>query len=135
MTAAIALPGLVWAARNNEAFSATKLEEAIGLRFPGLSAADSDKIQLTAPSIAENGAVVPVSVKTSLPNVTNISLFVAENPRPLTASFSLGPANIPDVSIRVRMGKTTNLIAVVESDGKLYKAQQEVKVTIGGCGG
>lgn len=133
--AALALPGLAWAKRNDQAFQSDKLEDAIASRYPGLASAESDLITLTAPTIAENGAVVPISVSTTLPNVTSISLFVAENPRPLAASFNLGPANVPDVSIRIRMGKTTNLIAAVESDGMIYTAQQEVKVTIGGCGG
>lgn len=135
VAAIVTFPGIVWAKRNEEAFVATALDNAVNLRYPGLASVDSDMITLTAPAIAENGAVVPISVKTSLPNVKSISLFVEKNPRPLVASFELGPANIPDVSIRVRMGQTTNLIAMVESDGILYKAQKEVKVTIGGCGG
>jgi len=128
-------PSISFAKRNETAFSATALSDAINARYPGLSVTDSDKITLKAPAIAENGAVVPVSVKTSLPNVKSISIFVEKNPAPLSASFELGPMNIPDVSIRVRMGKTSNLLAVVESDGKLFKVQKEVKVTIGGCGG
>ncbi len=128
-------PSISFAGRNDKAFTADAFDKAVGLRYPGLSAADSDKITLKAPAIAENGAVVPVTVKTSLPKVTNISLFVEKNPSPQAASFNLGPLNEAEISIRVRMGKTSNLVAMVVSDGKLYKTQQEVKVTIGGCGG
>jgi len=128
-------PSYSFAKRNVSAFSATALSDAISARYPGHSMSNSDKITLKAPAIAENGAVVPISVKTSLPNVSSISIFVEKNPAPLSASFELGPINIADVSIRVRMGQTSNLLAVVESDGQLYKVQKEVKVTIGGCGG
>ncbi len=128
-------PSISLAGRNEAAFSADALAAAIEARYPGMSIVDSDKITLKAPAIAENGAVVPVSVKSSLPNVKSISIFVEKNPAPLSASFDLGPMNVADVSIRVRMGGTSNLIALVESDGKVYKVQQEVKVTIGGCGG
>ena len=135
LAAAFAFPGIVWAKRNDAAFSAHDLAQAISSKYPGLSIVDSDKIKLKAPAIAENGAVVPVSVKTSLSDVKSISLFIENNPAPLTASFALSELSIPDVSIRVRMGKTSNVIALVESNGKLHKVQQEVKVTIGGCGG
>jgi len=39
------------------------------------------------------------------------------------------------VSNRLKMAKTSKVIAVVESDGKLYSTSKEVKVTVGGCGG
>jgi len=133
LAAAVALPKISWAKWNEKAFLSTDLQKAIDLKYPGLAVVESDKIKMKAPAIAENGAVVPVSVKTSLPNVTSISLFIENNPSPLAASFALGPANIADVSVRVRMGATSNIIAMVESNGKLHKVQQEVKVTIGGC--
>lgn len=129
------VPGMALATWNREAFSAEALDKAIAARYPGLSVEDSGAVKLKAPAIAENGAVVPVSVKTDLPDVTSISLFVAKNPAPLAATFHLSPVNVADVSIRIRMGETSPLIALVEAGGKLYRAQQEVKVTIGGCGG
>ena len=95
----------------------------------------SDKVKLDAPEIAENGAVVPISVSTSLPNVTSISVIVAENPYALAASYKIPDGTMASVSNRLKMAKTSNVIAVVESDGKLYSATKEVKVTVGGCGG
>ena len=136
--AVVAFPRITWASWNKKAFTATELDKAISLKFPGLTAQTSDKITLKAPEIAENGGFVPVKVKTTLPNVTNISLFVEKNPSPLSASFNLSPINVvdsSDVAVRLRMANTSNLIAMVVSDGKLYKVVQEVKVTIGGCGG
>jgi len=129
------LPRLALAAWNEKAFKAETLEGAMSSKYPGLEFVDSTEIKLKAPAIAENGAVVPVSVKTDLPDVKTISLFVEKNPSPLAATFHLTPVNVADVSIRIRMGETSNLIAVVESGGKLHRVQQEVKVTIGGCGG
>ena len=135
VSAVLAFPSVVWGKRNEKAFASEDLSEAINLRYPGLSIVDSTEIKMKAPAIAENGAVVPISVKTSLPNVKSISIFVANNPSKLSANFELSPLNVADVSIRVRMGKTSDVIALVESDGMLYRATQNVKVTIGGCGG
>jgi len=95
----------------------------------------SDKVKLDAPEIAENGAVVPISVSTSLPNVTSISILVAENPNALAASYKIPEGTTPSVSNRLKMAKTSNVVAIVESGGKLYSASKEVKVTVGGCGG
>ena len=95
----------------------------------------SDKVTLDVPEIAENGAVVPVSVSTTLPNVTGITILVPENPSALAASYTLADGAMPSVGCRLKMAKTSNVVAVVESDGKLYTASKEVKVTLGGCGG
>lgn len=95
----------------------------------------SDKVKLKAPEIAENGAVVPVQVSTTLDNVETISLLVEKNPTPLTAQFKMFPGLKPDFKIRVRMGQTSKIVAVVKAGGKSYSAESEVKVTIGGCGG
>jgi len=135
IAAVTSLPRLAFAGWNEKAFKAETLEGALSSKYPGLEIVDSSAVKLKAPAIAENGAVVPVSVKTDLPDVKTISLFVEKNPSPLAATFHLTPVNVADVSIRIRMGETSNLIAVVESGGKLHRVQQEVKVTIGGCGG
>ena len=95
----------------------------------------SDKIKLDTPEIAENGGVVPVSVSTSLPDVTSISFVVSENPNALAASYRIPEGTIPAVANRLKMAKTCDVIALVESGGKLYSATKEVKVTVGGCGG
>ena len=116
------------------AFTSKKMDEAIAKLY-GQKAVPSDKITLTAPDIAENGAVVPVSVETTLPNVTRISFVVPDNPFPLAANFVIPAGTEPYISNRLKMGKTSSLIALVESDGKLYSATKQVKVTVGGCGG
>lgn len=101
----------------------------------GKAAEASDKVRLDAPEIAENGAVVPVSVTTTLDKVTSISFLVAENPNALAASYSIPEGTVPSVANRLKMARTSRLIALVEADGRLYSAVREVKVTVGGCGG
>jgi sulfur-oxidizing protein SoxY len=100
-----------------------------------LTPTDSADVTLKAPDIAENGSVVPIGVKSSIPGVTRIVILVEENPSPMTASFILGEGARADVSTRIKMGKTSDVIALVEADGKVYAARKNVKVTIGGCGG
>jgi sulfur-oxidizing protein SoxY len=101
----------------------------------GKSAEPSDKVNLDAPEIAENGAVVPVSVTTTLTDVTSISFLVADNPSALAASYNIPPGTMPSVANRLKMAKTSSVTAIVEAAGKLYSATKEVKVTVGGCGG
>jgi sulfur-oxidizing protein SoxY len=95
----------------------------------------SDQVKLDAPEIAENGAVVPIAVSSALPNVTSISILVSENPNPLAASYKIPPGTSAMVANRLKMAKTCKVIALVESNGKIYSASKEVKVTVGGCGG
>jgi sulfur-oxidizing protein SoxY len=117
-----------------DAFRQKDGNEAIKLLY-GRTAEPSDKIKLDAPEIAENGAVVPVSVATTLAEVTTISFVVPENPNPLAAYYKIPQGTKPNVANRLKMAKTSNIIVIVEAGGKLYSASREVKVTIGGCGG
>ncbi|MCK1283000.1 thiosulfate oxidation carrier protein SoxY [Bradyrhizobium sp. 44] len=117
-----------------EAFKQKSEADAIKALY-GKTAEPSDKVKLDAPEIAENGGVVPISVTTTLDKVTSISFFVAENPSALAASYRIPEGTIAAVANRLKMAKTTNVVAIVEADGKLYSATKEVKVTVGGCGG
>jgi sulfur-oxidizing protein SoxY len=101
----------------------------------GKTAEPSDKVKLDAPEIAENGSVVPISLSTTLADVTSISFLVSENPNALAASYKIPAGTVPSVANRLKMAKTSNVIAIVEAGGKLYSATKEVKVTVGGCGG
>jgi sulfur-oxidizing protein SoxY len=101
----------------------------------GKTAEPSDKVKLDAPEIAENGSVVPISVSTTLADVTSISFLVSENPNALAASYKIPAGTVPSVANRLKMAKTSNVIAIAEAGGKLYSATKEVKVTVGGCGG
>jgi sulfur-oxidizing protein SoxY len=117
-----------------EAFKQKAEADAIKALY-GKTAEVSDKVKLDAPEIAENGAVVPIAVSSALPNVTSIAILVSENPSPLAASYKLPPGTAAAVASRIKMAKTSKVIALVESNGKIYSATKEVKVTVGGCGG
>jgi len=117
-----------------DAFKQKDGKEAVKLLY-GRTAEPSDKIKLDAPEIAENGAVVPISVTTTLAEVTSVSFVVPENPNPLAAYYRIAPGTMPNIANRLKMAKTSNVIVIVEADGKLYSATKEVKVTVGGCGG
>ena len=117
-----------------EAFKQKSEADAIKLLY-GKTAEPSDKVKMDAPQIAENGAVVPVSVTTTLAAVTSIAFLVSENPNALIASYKIPAGTIPSVANRIKMAKTSNVIVIVEAGGKLYSATKEVKVTVGGCGG
>jgi sulfur-oxidizing protein SoxY len=127
-------PTLVLAAWNKPAFEAKSMDEA--MKGLGTAAAvDSKSITIKAPDIAENGAVVPVEVTSTLPNTTNISIFAEKNGTPLVGSYSMSNGAPGFVSTRIKMGTTSLVRAVVTAGGKTYTAAKEVKVTIGGCGG
>ena len=134
---AMSAPGALAAANDKypeDAFKQKNDKEAIKLLY-GRTAEPSDKIKLDAPEIAENGAVVPISVSTSLADVTSIAFVVPENPNVLAAFYRIPRGTLPNVANRLKMAKTTNVIVLVEAGGKLYSATKEVKVTVGGCGG
>jgi len=129
------IPQRAIAAYMESAFAATDASAALIAAEGSDQHTPSDEVKIKAPDIAENGAVVPVTVSSTLPNVESISIIAVKNPSPLAASFQLSGQSEAYVSTRIKMGKTSNVVAVVKSGGKLYSATQEVKVTIGGCGG
>ena len=128
-------PRVSLAAWSKAALEATDVNGSATALYGSSSMDKSDKIKIKAPDIAENGAVVPVSVTTSIDGVSSISLFADKNATPLTAEFTLGPGTEGYVSTRIKMGKTANVVAIVKAGDKLYSSSKEVKVTIGGCGG
>ena len=119
---------------NKAAFDAKNLNDV--LKAMGGSAAEkSGDIVITAPDIAENGAVVPVAVASKIPNTQSISILVEKNPSSLAAEFDILPGTEANVGTRVKMGQSSNVHAVVKAGGKYYVATKEIKVTLGGCGG
>jgi len=134
VAAGLVAPRAVLAAWPKEAFEADSMSAAMKGIAGSDQATDGD-IDIKAPDIAENGAVVPVTVSTSISGVESISILAAENGNPLTSSYMLGANTEGFVSTRIKMGKTSDVIALVKADGKLYSSRKEVKVTIGGCGG
>ena len=133
--AGLLTPRAVLAAWPQQAFDAKSVDAAVQALTGSSSLSGSEQIEIKAPPIAENGAVVGVTVSTALPKVESISILVEQNESPLAANFKLADNTEPFVGTRVKVAKTSSIIAVVRSEGKLYSAGREVKVTIGGCGG
>jgi len=134
IAAGVMKPTLAMAAAPRSAFESKNVGDA--LKGLGATApADSKDIAIKAPDIAENGAVVPVEVSSSIAGTTSIAIIAEKNAQPLVADFDLSGGAIGFVSTRIKMGQTSLIRAVVKAGGKSYTAAKEVKVTIGGCGG
>ena len=127
-------PELAQAAWNKAAFEAKTLDAAFGVIGAG-KPADSGDVVITAPDIAENGAVVQVGVVSNIPKTEYIAIMIEKNPNMMAASFTIPDGTLADVQTRVKMGQTSDVYAVVKADGKFYASKKEVKVTLGGCGG
>ncbi|MDM8567232.1 thiosulfate oxidation carrier protein SoxY [Candidatus Halobeggiatoa sp. HSG11] len=118
------------------AFQAKTTDEALMALFEGKDTQDSDKITLDIPDTAENGAVVPVEISTSLEQVESITIIVENNPIPLVSQFNLTEHAVPWLKTRIKMAKKSDVIAVVKTqDGGLYSTRKSVTVAKGGCAG
>ena len=121
-----------WNAAAFDSKSVADVMKAFGAGAP----VESKAVTLTAPDIAENGAVVPFVVASSLPNVKQLLLLVEKNPSTLVAKFDVSDAVEANFSTRAKMGQSSDVFAVaITTDGKAFFAKKEVKVTLGGCGG
>ena len=129
------LGNVAHAARPQMAFDAEDLNGTLNALFGEDSIADSDMITVKGPDIAENGAVVPIKVTANIENAESIAILVPENPAPMVAAFDLQSSVSPEISVRIKMGKTSDVVALVRADGQVLRGAKEVKVTIGGCGG
>lgn len=133
--AGLLTPGSVLAAWPDKAFGQKKMEDALSALLGSAEMSESADISIKAPEIAENGAVVPVTVTVAMAGVESITIAAPNNPAPLVASFDLADGAHAYASTRIKMGKSGDVIAVVKAGGQLYTAKKGVKVTIGGCGG
>lgn len=136
LAAGLLRPGDALAQAWNKAAFDTKNFADTVKALGGTGSTASAEIRITAPDIAENGAVVPVSCATTLPGVKRLLILVEKNPAMLCAIFDVSDAVEPAFSTRVKMGQSSNVMAVaVMGDGKVLFSQKEIKVTLGGCGG
>ncbi|MCT9810820.1 thiosulfate oxidation carrier protein SoxY [Acidovorax sp. Be4] len=135
LMAAGLVPQAALAAYNKSAFDAKTVADvmkALGAAAP----VESKDVTLTAPDIAENGAVVPLGAATTLPNVKQMLILVEKNPNTLVASFVTNEALDANFMTRAKLGQSSDVYAVaLTNDGKAFFAKKEVKVTLGGCGG
>jgi sulfur-oxidizing protein SoxY len=134
LAAGLLRPGNAVAAWNKGAFEAKSTADA--MKALGMAnAAESKDIQIRAPEIAENGAVVPIDITSNIPGTTAISVFIDKNPVPYTGTFDVSQGALPFVHLRVKIGESSPVRVVVAAGGKHFTTAKEVKVTIGGCGG
>lgn len=139
---ALAIAAIAGALRSGQAMAATWNKAGFESKafadamksLGAASPAESRDIVITAPDIAENGAVVPVAVTSRIPGTRQISIVAEKNPFPLAATFDLSNGGEGYVSTRIKMGQTSNVWAVVKADGKFFAARKEIKITVGGCG-
>ncbi len=122
-------------ARAVAAFTAEQAADVYRELFGSAAILPSDRIHIKAPEIAENGAVVPITVSTDLANTQSISVVIDENPNPLSGTFYLTEDSAPEFSLRVKMGRSSTIRALVRTADGVYMSGRQVKVTIGGCGG
>ena len=120
---------------NKNAFEAKTMDETMKAFGGGAPAQSKDIAFVSTPDIAENGAVVPIGVSSSIPKTESIAILIEKNPNMLAASFDIPAGTDPSVGTRVKMGQSSNVYALVKADGKYYVASKEIKVTLGGCGG
>jgi len=135
LVAGLIKPGAARAEWNKAAFDVKNSMNDAVKALGGNGATESKDIVMTSPDIAENGAVVPFTVASKLPKTESIALLVEKNPNILAANFFIPEGTEPWVNTRIKMGQTSNVIALVKADGTYYYTSKEVKVTLGGCGG
>jgi sulfur-oxidizing protein SoxY len=136
LLAALAASGLFGArqaaAADDPAFGATSMQDTLAA-LGGVAALGSEVV-LTVPDSADNGAVVPVSVTCSLPDISEIYVVVESNPNPMVVRFSIPEGTMPAIATRVKMAESSNVYAVVRSQGRLVSACKHTSVAVGGCG-
>lgn len=136
---ALGAAGVLWSAGtraagwNKTGFESKAVSDVLKA-LGATGAVESKDIVITAPDIAENGAVVPVEVTSRIPGTQSISIIAEKNPFPLAASVELANGSEPYTYVRIKMGGTSDVRAIVKAGGKFYTAAKEIKVTIGGCG-
>ncbi len=133
VSSGLLLPVQAIASWNEAAFSAGNLQNAIKSALGSDLSEASNKISIKAPDIAENGAIVPITIASSLKDVSTISIFSENNRAPLIAQFELDKDCNAFIATRIKLSRTSYVIAIVTAGGSNYSTRKEVKVTIGGC--
>ena len=131
--AGLLTPQHVIARWDQTAFDSNKVDDALMNSHGSSDAEMSVAIHIDAPDVAADGSTVPVNITTTLPNVESITVLAEKNPRPLCSIFRPGPGIRSKVGIRIKMGKSADVIAVVKSDEKLFMTRRAIKVTVSGC--
>jgi sulfur-oxidizing protein SoxY len=118
---------------NRQAFESAQVEGA--LRGLGVAGEEpSPEIEIIAPQMAENGAIIQIEVTSRIPDTEAIAIVAEKNPTPLIANFMFSNGAEPYLITRIKMAETADLKAIVKAGGKYYSASRRIEVAIGGCG-
>ena len=120
---------------NKAAFDTHSLSDTMKALGGGEPTQSKEVAFFQTPEIAENGAVVPIGISSSVPKTDAIAILIEKNPNMLAAVFEIPPGTEPTITTRVKMAQTSNVYALVRAEGKFYFSAREIKVTLGGCGG
>jgi|GEM_PF-58678 len=133
-TSGLVKVGLAWAAPWDKATFETKAyaDTLKSLQISNLI--ESRDITITAPDIAENSALVAVAINSKIPNSQTLYLIAEKNPFPLVSRFDFSAGAEAYASVRIKMGQTSTVRAIIKADDKYYTAAREIKITVGGCG-
>lgn len=126
--------GRAWPKKPPSPLEPSKLTRAIDAETGGLKPTESAEVRLAAPDIAEDGALVPVTVECAFPETGMIWIFVEKNPEPLATRFRLSAGLDPFVSLRVKMNESCDLVALAQVGEAYFIARKFVRVVLGGCG-
>jgi len=135
LAAGLLAPMRAIAAWPKAAFDAKTPKEVIDAIFKGGPIEKSSAVSIVAPDLAENGAIVPITVTAELSGIESITVLAEENPRPLASTYTLGKRAVLPFSMRIKLAKTQNVTAIVQAQGKLYTTTKRIIVSVGGCGG
>jgi len=119
------------AARPKAAFKAENFKDSVTALFGSTEIVEGG-ITLKAPLQAENSAVVPLQISTSLPNVEEIAVVVEKNPFPLASRLKIFPGGGGYFAIRIKMAETSKVYVYVKAGDKVHVAAQEIKVILSG---
>jgi len=132
ISAGLLSPRSVLADWPKSAFSAKRVEDVLVSLLGNLQTYNSDDIKIYAPDTTDNGANVPITITTSIPDVKSISLILDDkHNKPLIAHFKLFSNAKGYVSTTIKMGLTADVIAVINIGGKNYSAQKNVELISG----
>ena len=127
-------PKSAYAVAQTVQFKDERFSDTLNRLFTNRTIIDSDQIKLSLPETAENGAVVPIFISSELENISRLYLLVEKNPVPLAAEFELSGRLSLEMSARIKMAESCNVVIVAEQGSQLLKNQRWVNVVIGGCG-
>ena len=132
--AALLTPWRARAVGNAAKFNAGSYSATLSTLFGERTITPSELIDLQIPAIAENGAVVPITISSELENIERLWILVEKNPTPLAAELVLSGPALPYLTTRIKMAESCAVLVIADSGGQLLATQRWVQVMLGGCG-